>query len=81
MNFDETTRQHLLAMTDAELKNLIGAICEAAGADKNRAAILQSNVGGLRNAFSNMSASDAEKLLQSVGKDKADEIARILRGI
>lgn len=81
MNFDETTRSRLLAMNDAELKKLIGAICEAAGGDKNKAAILQSNIEAVRNAFSNMSASDAEKLLQSVGKDKADEIARILRGI
>lgn len=81
MNFDETTRSRLLAMSDDELKALIGAICEAAGADKNKAAILQCNVGGVRNAFSNMSAADAEKLLQSVGKDRADEIARILRGI
>ncbi len=81
MNFDENTKARLLALNDEELKSLIGAICDAAGADKGKAALLQSNAANLRNAFSSMSAADAEKLLQSVGKDKADEIARVLRGI
>ena len=81
MNFDETTRSRLLAMSDSELKALISAICEAAGADKGKAAMLQGNINGLRNAVAGMSAADAQRLLQSVGKDRTDEIASILRGI
>lgn len=81
MNFDENTRQRLLGMSDAELKALISAICDAAGADSTRAALLQSNISGVKNAIGSMSISDAEKLLSNVGRDKAEEISRILRGI
>ncbi len=81
MNFDDNTKKRLLSLSDDEFRALIGAICDAAGADSTKAAMFKSNISGIKNAISGMSSADAERLMQSIGKDKAEDIARILRSI
>ncbi len=81
MTFDEKTRQRLLQMSDAELSGLITEIAGAAGADAIKTAMIKSNLSHLRTALQNMSTSDAEKLLQSVDKNKAAEISRLIKGV
>lgn len=81
MTFDEKTRQRLLKMNDAELSNLVSEIASAAGADPLKTAVIKNNLSHLRSTLQNMTSSDAEKLLQSIDKNKASEISRLIDGV
>jgi hypothetical protein len=80
MEFDNNTLRNLLALDDESFKNIIRQISTAAGADPNKTEAFMSDVSGIKNTLANLSPKDAEKLLNTAGKDKSEEILRIIKG-
>lgn len=80
MEFDNNTLRNLLSLDDESFKNLIKQISAAAGADPNKTAAFMSDVPAIKNMLANLSPKEAEKLLNAAGKEKSEEILRIIKG-
>lgn len=77
--FDKETRSRLASLGEAELSSIIGEIANAVGADSTKARLLQNNLGGVREMLKKMTDAEAQKLIDSVGKEKADAILESLK--
>ena len=74
MQFDNMTKEKLLAMDNKSLAELIGRISTAIGADQRKTGALLSDLDGLKKQFAKLSPADARKLLSmgGQGKERAD---------
>ena len=70
MQFDNMTKEKLLAMDNKSLAELIGRISTAIGADQRKTGALLSDLDGLKKQFAKLSPADAENGGQ--GKERAD---------
>ncbi|MBR6507259.1 MAG: hypothetical protein IKT37_06630 [Clostridia bacterium] len=77
---DEKSMENLKNMSDTQLRELITVIAQAAGADGGKAAALLSNTEVLRRTIATMSPAQAEGFIKAAGKDKSEEIYRIIMG-
>ncbi len=77
---DEYSMEKLKNLSDSQLKELISVIAQAAGADGNKAASLLSNTDTLRKTISGMTPSQAEGFIRAAGKERSEEIYRIISG-
>ena len=75
MQFDDMTKEKLLAMDNRSLAELIGRI----SADQRKTGALLSDLDGLKKQFAKLSPADAEKLLSLAGKEKSEQILRMLQ--
>jgi len=80
MELDNNTLKKLLALDDESFRNIIRQISTAAGADKTRTEAFISDVSGIKRSLSKMSPKEAERILNIAGKEKSEEILRILKG-
>lgn len=78
--FDKSTRDKLASMSDSELKSVLHEIADAVGADKAKTKMLLCNIDGVKDMLRTMSDAEANKLINSLGGDKAESIMRDLKG-
>ncbi len=77
---NEKDMQSFKNLSDEQLRSLVSVIASAAGADGKKAAALASNTDALRQTVSQLSPAQAESFIKAAGKDKAEEIYRIISG-
>ncbi len=77
---DKKDMENLKNLSDSQLRELIAVIAQAAGADGRKAASLLSNTESLRKTIEGMSPAQAEGFLRAAGKERTDEIYRIISG-
>ena len=80
MEFDNNTLKNLLALDDESFKNIIRQISAAAGANPAKTESFMSDISGIKKSLASLSPKDAEKLLNTAGKEKSEEILRIIKG-
>ncbi len=80
MNLDRASLARLLSLDDKSFAELIKKIALAAGADSSKTTELVKNIDFLRGTLARMSPEEAEKMLTSAGRDKSEEILKIIRG-
>lgn len=78
MNIDENTINRLMALDDDSLREIIKKIASAAGADPVKAERMSADIGGIKKTISRMTPSDAERFINIAGKDKSEEILRMI---
>lgn len=64
----------LSALSDEKLKELIEEIGAAVGVSAKKTEALTGNLSGVRKTVSGMSEAEAKRLIESAGKDKANQI-------
>ncbi|MBQ8895472.1 MAG: hypothetical protein IKM32_04900 [Clostridia bacterium] len=79
MDFDRRQLEKLLSMDDESFAALARSIASAAGASKMKTEMMLSNPDALKRRIASVSAEDAQKLIDSAGKEKSEEILRLLR--
>ncbi len=79
MQFDRTQLDKLLSMDNESFRYLAKSIAEAAGADKAKTEALLSNPEYLKRRISRMTPDEAQKLVDSAGKEKSEEIMEMLK--
>lgn len=67
-------------LDDSQFKVLISEIANAAGADPLKTAALLRDTGTLREILNDMTAEEAQNLINKVGKGKAESILKDLEG-
>lgn len=77
---DKKDMENLKNLSDSQLRELISVIAQAAGADGRKAASLLSNTDTLRKTIEGMSPAQAEGFIRAVGKERSEEIYRIISG-
>lgn len=80
MQMDNNTLRKLLDLDDESFKDIIRRIASAAGADRSKTEALISDVKGIKQSLSKMTPEQAERILNSAGKEKSEEILGIIRG-
>lgn len=80
MQLDNETMKRLLELDDESFRNIIRQISVAAGADPAKTEAFAVDVSGIKRSLARMSPEQAEKILNSAGKDKSEEILRIING-
>lgn len=78
MQLDHDTLKRLLELDDESFRCIIRQISIAAGADHAKTEAILGDVNGIKQSLSRMSPQQAEKILNSAGKDKSEEILRII---
>lgn len=79
MNFDRDSLDKLLSMDDESFKALTRAIAEAAGANKAKTEVMLNNPDVIKKRLSQITPEEAQKLVDSAGKEKSEEIMSMLR--
>ncbi len=69
----------LANLDDRQLAGLITQIAAAMGADGRKAAVLLSNMDGLRSSLRDMTPQQAKMLLDRAGEEKSREIYDLIR--
>lgn len=77
---DKRDMENLKNLSDSQLRELITVIAQAAGADGRKAASLLSNTESLRKTIEGMSPAQAEMFIRAAGKERSEEIYRIISG-
>ncbi|MBQ6906729.1 MAG: hypothetical protein IJN75_06885 [Clostridia bacterium] len=77
--FDKATREKLASLSSRELESVLGEIAEAIGADKMKTRMLLGNVEGVKGMLRTMTDDEANKLINSIGGEKADKILKDLK--
>lgn len=77
--FDKATREKLASLSSRELESVLGEIAEAIGADKTKTRMLLGNVEGVKGMLRTMTDDEANKLINSIGGEKADKILKDLK--
>ncbi len=80
MPLTENEIKNLLSLDDARLKDVIMQICDAIGADRNKAAKFAADPSGVRAKLSGMSADEVNRLLDKAGREKSEQVLDSLRG-
>ena len=79
MNIDRGSIERILALDDESLKRLAESIALASGAGEKRTRKFTGDVNGLRAALARLTPRDAQRLVEAAGREKSEEIARLLR--
>ncbi|MBQ4316719.1 MAG: hypothetical protein IJC20_00580 [Clostridia bacterium] len=79
MNFDREQLDKLLSMDNENFVALARTIAEAAGANKMKTEVLLANPDVLKRRISQMTPQEAREMVDSAGKEKGEEIMRMLR--
>ncbi|MBO5869354.1 MAG: hypothetical protein J6Q89_01265 [Clostridia bacterium] len=79
MNFDREQLDKLLSMDNDNFVALARTIAEAAGANKMKTEVLLANPDVLKRRISQMTPQEAREMVDSAGKEKGEEIMRMLR--
>lgn len=79
MELNRKQLEKLLSMDDESFAALARSIASAAGANKMKTEIMLSNPDLLKRRIAEISAEDAQKLVESAGREKSEEIMRLLR--
>lgn len=79
MQFDKNQLERLLSLDDESFKALTKTIAEAAGASKSKTEAMLNNPDLLKRRLSSLSESEANQILMSAGREKSEEILRMLR--
>ena len=77
--FDKATREKLASLSSSELEYLLSEIANAAGADKMKTRMLLNNIDGVKGMLRTMSDAEANKLINSLGGDKAEKILKDIK--
>ncbi|MBP3387920.1 MAG: hypothetical protein J6L23_05220 [Clostridia bacterium] len=77
--FDKATREKLASLSSRELESVLGEIADAIGADKMKTRMLLGNVEGVKGMLRTMTDDEANKLINSIGGEKADKILKDLK--
>lgn len=77
---DEYSMEKLKNLSDSQLKELISVIAQAAGADGSKAAALMSNTDSLKQTIAGMTPAQADTFIRAAGREKSEEIYRIISG-
>lgn len=78
MEIDPKMLEALLSLNDAELQAKLRLIATAIGFDERIAAAQTADTAKVRTMLKNASEKDIDKLLASVGKERADIIVKTL---
>ena len=76
---NQSNLSEFLNLSDEQLKKRLEQAAVAAGADKNKIALMLSNPERLRGIISSLTPEDAERMIKMFGKDKAQAIADSLK--
>jgi hypothetical protein len=79
MELDRRQLDRILSMDDESFALLARTIAEAAGANKMKTEMLLSNPELLKRRISGLTAEEARALIDSAGREKSEEILRLLR--
>ena len=79
MEFDRRQLDKLLSLDDESFKALAKTIAEAAGASKAKTEAMLNNPDIVKKRLSSISETEAKELLNSAGREKSEEILRMLR--
>lgn len=79
MQFDRTQLERLLSLDDESFRALTKTIAEAAGASKAKTEAMLNNPDIVKKRLSSISETEARELLNSAGREKSEEILRMLR--
>lgn len=79
MELDRRQLDRILSMDDESFELLARTIAEAAGANKMKTEMLLSNPELLKRRISGLTAEEARALIDSAGREKSEEILRLLR--
>lgn len=79
MQFDRTQLERLLSLDDESFRALTKTIAEAAGASKAKTEAMLNNPDIVKKRLSSISETEAKELLNSAGREKSEEILRMLR--
>ena len=79
MELDRRQLDRILSMDDESFALLARTIAEAAGANKMKTEMLLSNPELLKRRILGLTAEEARALIDSAGREKSEEILRLLR--
>ncbi len=79
MDFDRRQLDRILSMDDESFATLARSIASAAGASKMKTEMMLSNPELLKRRIAGMTAEEAQALIDSAGREKSEEILRLLR--
>lgn len=79
MQFDRKQLDRILSMDDESFKALARSIAEAAGANKAKTEAMLSSPELLKRRLSAISEAEALQLINAAGKEKSEDIMRMLR--
>lgn len=79
MQFDRASIDKLLSLDDETFKSLTRTIAEAAGANQAKTEVMLNNPDMLKKRISRMNENEAQQLINAAGKEKSEEILRMLR--
>lgn len=79
MQLERSSLDKILSMDDESFADLARTIAEAAGASKIKTEAMLSNPQLLKQRLSQITPQEAQQLVDSVGKEKSEEIMNMLR--
>lgn len=77
---DNESYERLKKLSDSDFRALILRIAEAAGADAQKTAAMIASSSSLKSNLASMSKEDAERFIESAGRERSEEIYRIISG-
>lgn len=77
---DNESYERLKKLSDSDFRALILRIAEAAGADAQKTAAMIASSSSLKSNLASMSREDAERFIESAGRERSEEIYRIISG-
>lgn len=77
---DNEAYERLKKLSDSDFRALILRIAEAAGADAQKTAAMIASSSSLKSNLASMSREDAERFIESAGRERSEEIYRIISG-
>lgn len=77
---DNESYERLKKLSDSDFRALILRIAEAAGADAQKTAAMIASSSSLKSTLASMSKEDAERFIESAGRERSEEIYRIISG-
>ncbi len=77
---DNESYERLKKLSDSDFRALILRIAEAAGADAQKTAAMIASSSSLKSTLASMSREDAERFIESAGRERSEEIYRIISG-
>ncbi|MGM9658719.1 MAG: hypothetical protein ACI3W9_07020 [Eubacteriales bacterium] len=77
---DNESYERLKKLSDSDFRALILRIAEAAGADAQKTAAMIASSSSLKSTLASMSREDAERFIESAGRERSEKIYRIISG-
>lgn len=79
MEIDRGQLEKILAMDNESFVELARSIASAAGANKLKTEVMLSNPDMLKRRISSITKEEAQQLIDAAGKEKSEEIIKVLR--